>query len=35
MIALKESILSDMEDTMSVGEADAARIIIDEFISNN
>lgn len=35
MITLKESILSDMEDTMSVGEADAARIIIDEFISNN
>ena len=35
MITLKESILSDMEDTMSVGEADAARIIIDEFINNN
>jgi hypothetical protein len=35
MITLKESILSDMEDTMSVGEVDAAKAVIDGFISNN
>ena len=32
---IKESILSDMEDTIARGEADAARIAIDEFINNN
>ena len=35
MITLKESILSDMEDTIAVGEVDAAKAVIDEFINNN